>query len=150
MSPGLLDAIAKKINVYPDYLAGKYSWTFQLPIMREDGVRDYWISHFMQPTSYPYMFAKQKKLGTHQYLLNTLLIHGISEDSFRNLDASNQHDLKISLDYSTTDLLRRWFPNAKPANQIDYQLAIEWQTEADVMEALLDYLIERGLVTEIK
>ena len=35
--PELLDQIAKKLDVYPDYLAGRYAWTLDLDIMKEEG-----------------------------------------------------------------------------------------------------------------
>ena len=47
--PELLDQIAKKLDVYPDYLAGRYAWTLDLDIMKEEGVLDYWREHYLNP-----------------------------------------------------------------------------------------------------
>lgn len=150
ISRGLLDAIAKEINVQPDYLIGKYSWTRKLPIMEEPGVRDYWDEHFLCPSKYPYIFANQAKLGTYRHLLNTLLIHGVSEEEYMKLDAKERHRVEFYLDRVTTDILQHWFPEADFSDRVDYYLAMEWNEKRpeDVIEALLPYLIERGLAEE--
>lgn len=146
ISPGLLDEIAKKANVQPKYLAGKYSWTLKLPIMDEPGVRDYWVEHFLMPSSYPYILVEQARLGTYRHMLNTLLIHGVSEEAFKSLDDKERHRVEFHLDRMTTKLLQHWFPEADFSDRVDYYLAMEWETENDVMDALFDYLVERGLV----
>jgi len=146
MSPGLLNAIAKEIDVHPDYLAGKYCWTRELPIMNEPGVREYWDEHFLCPANYPYILFEQAKVGSHQHLVNTLIIHGISDAAFKNLDTETRQKIESSIDQATTELLHRWFPKAESASLTDYYLAMEWQDERDVIEAMLDYLEEQGLV----
>ena len=146
ISPGLLDEIAKKANVQPKYLVGEYSWTLKLPIMNEPGVRDYWVEHFLMPSSYPYILVEQARLGTYRHMLNTLLIHGVSEEAFKSLDDKERHRVEFHLDRMTTKLLQHWFPEADFSDRVDYYLAMEWETENDVMDALLDYLDEQGLV----
>lgn len=146
ISPGLLDEIAKKANVQPKYLAGEYSWTLKLPIMDEPGVRDYWVEHFLMPSSYPYILVEQARLGTYRHMLNTLLIHGVSEEAYKSLDDKERHRVEFHLDRMTTKLLQHWFPEADFSDRVDYYLAMEWETENDVMDALLDYLVERGLI----
>ena len=47
--PELLDRIAKKLDVYPPYLAGRYAWTLKLSIMDEEGVCDYWQDTYLDP-----------------------------------------------------------------------------------------------------
>lgn len=145
ISPGLLDAIAKKIDVYPDYLAGKYCWTLSLPVMDDPEICDYWLEHYMMPRSYPYILEDQAGLGTRQHLLNTLLIHGVSEEAFRGLDAKERHSLEFQIDRKTTMILQHWFPEADFSERVDYYLAMEWQTEADVMDALSDYFLEQDI-----
>ena len=47
--PELLDRIARKLDVYPPYLAGRYAWTLKLSIMDEEGVCDYWRDTYLDP-----------------------------------------------------------------------------------------------------
>ena len=47
--PELLDRIAKKLDVYPPYLAGRYAWTLKLSIMEKEGACDYWRDTYLDP-----------------------------------------------------------------------------------------------------
>ena len=47
--PELLDRIARKLDVYPPYHAGRYAWTLKLSIMDEEGVCDYWRDTYLDP-----------------------------------------------------------------------------------------------------
>ena len=49
MTPRMIDALAKTMEVDPDYLAGKYLWTLKLPIMDEGDVREYWLENCLDP-----------------------------------------------------------------------------------------------------
>ena len=143
----LLDRIAKKLDVYPDYLAGRYAWTLKLDIMNEDGVREYWRYTFLDPKHFPYRLAEQFRLGSYQHLMNTLMMHDVSESEYKSLDWDQRHELESYLDRYTTRILHHWFPeHAKPMESLDYFEAMEWKDERDVIEAMLDYLEERGLV----
>ena len=143
----LLERIAYRINVHPDYLAGKYSWTMALPVMDEEGVRDYWRDHFLDPSHFPYLHREQEGVAVRDHLKDTLLLHGVSWEEFSAKPANVQQRIKDQLDRMTTKVLSVWFPDCTPEYFIDMQEAMEWQTEQDVYEALLDYLVERGLAT---
>ena len=113
--PELLDQIAKKLDVYPDYLAGRYAWTLNLDIMKEEGVLDYWREHYLNPKQFPYKLAEQLRLGSYQQLIDTLLIHGISEAEYKGLNWDKRHELERELDRQTTRILNHWFPDhARP------------------------------------
>lgn len=146
--PELLDQIAKKLDVYPDYLAGRYAWTLNLDIMKEEGVLDYWREHYLNPKQFPYKLAEQLRLGSYRQLIDTLLIHGISEAEYKGLSWDKRHELERELDRQTTRILNHWFPDhARPVEDLEYFQTMEWQDERDVIEAMLDYLEDRGLVT---
>ena len=146
--PELLDQIAKKLDVYPDYLAGRYAWTLNLDIMKEEGVLDYWREHYLNPKQFPYKLAEQLRLGSYRQLIDTLLIHGISEAEYKGLNWDKRHELERELDRQTTRILNHWFPDhARPVEDLEYFQTMEWQDERDVIEAMLDYLEDRGLVT---
>lgn len=63
----------------------------------------------------------------------------------KELDSEKRHRMERQLDSMTTELLRQWFPEADLSDKANYYQAMEWKTEDDVMEALIDYLVERGL-----
>lgn len=145
----LLDEIAKKLDVHPDYLAGKYAWTLTRPkIMELDGVRDYWRDNYLDPSLFPYRLYEQERVGLYKQLLDTLQIHGISEADYRKLDWDQRRELQRSLDRSTTQVLNHWFPNrAKPIKDVEYFRMMEWEEDRDVVDALEEYLAERGFIT---
>ncbi len=143
----LLERIARRINVHPDYLAGKYSWTMALPVMDEEGVRDYWRDTYLDPKHFPYLHREQEGVAVRDHLKDTLLLHGISWEEFSSKPVNVQQRIKDQLDRMTTKVLSAWFPNCTPEYFIDMQEAMEWKTERDVYEAMLDYLVERGLAT---
>ena len=145
----LLDEIAQKLDVYPDYLAGKYAWTLNLDIMDEEGVRDYWRENYLHPSHFPYQLVKQERLGLRRQLLDTLLIHGISETDYEALTWEQRRGLRQDIDQRTTRTLLRWFPDsAKPAADLEYFQAMEWRKDnvGDVIDTMFDYLREKGLI----
>lgn len=145
--PELLDRIAKKLDVYPPYLAGRYAWTLRLSIMDKEGVRDYWRDNYLDPSQFPYQLVEQERLGAYRQLIDTLLIHGISEADYKKLKWDQRRELQQDLDHYTTRMLRHWFPDiARPVEDLEYFQTMEWKDEDDVIEAMLDYLEEQGLV----
>lgn len=143
----VLDEIAKAIDVYPDFLRGKYLWTLDLDIMQYQEVRDHWLEHYLNPIFFPYRMYEQRNLGSRKHFMNTLLMHGVSEDEFRRLPKREQDSLKHWLNVRITETLKHWFPDTACLDQVDYSDVYEWQTENDVYEAMLDFLVERGYVT---
>ncbi|WP_165252822.1 hypothetical protein [Adlercreutzia sp. ZJ304] len=147
ISYALLDEIAKKLDVHPDYLAGKYAWTLELEIMNNESVRDYWRGNYLDPKQFPYQLVEQERIGVNKQLMDTLLIHGISEGDFKKLSWSQRRELEQTLDRYTTQILHHWFPTiAKPVEDLEYFQTMGWQDEGDVIDAMLEYLEERDFV----
>lgn len=144
MTPKLLDDIAKKIDVYPDYLAGNYAWT--LDVLDDEGARQHFMDTFMNPDNYPYIRKQQEDLSTHRHLLNTLLMHGIDEGQFKSLSQKDRDRLRHHLDLAITDVLKNYFPRCTTMERVDYIESFDWETEQDVIEAMFTYLEEHGLL----
>lgn len=146
ITPQLLDEIAKAIDVYPDFLRGKYLWTLDIDIMQYQEVREHWLEHYLNPNYFPYRMQEQRNLGSRKHFMNTLLMHGVSEDEFQQLPKRDQDSLKHWLNVRITETLKRWFPDTACQDQVDYSDVYEWQTESDVYEVMLDWLVESGYV----
>lgn len=144
ISPDLLDAIAKEIDVYPDYLVGKYAWT--LDVLPGEGAKEHFRKNYMNPDAYSYRRKRQQALGTHRHLMNTLMMHGIEEGQYYALDQSDRDSLFRRIDVVTTNVLKDFFPDPSRMERVDYVQDYEWETDRDVIEVMLDYLIEHGLV----
>lgn len=70
-----------------------------------------------------------------------------TEDEFRRLSKREQDSLKHRLNVRITETLKHWFPDTACLDQVDYSDVFEWQTESDVHEAMLDWLVEKGYAT---
>lgn len=90
---------------------------------------------------------EQRNLGSRKHFMNTLLMHGVSEDEFRRLPKREQDSLKHRLNVRITETLEHWFPDTACLDQVDDSDVYEWQTESDVHEVLHDFLLEKGYVT---
>lgn len=145
ISPDLLDAIAKKIDVYPDYLVGKYAWT--LGVLPDEGAKEHFRKNYMNPDAYRYRRKRQQALGTRRHLMNTLMMHGIQEERYYALDQSDRDSLFRRIDVATTNVLKDFFPESSKMELVDYVQDFEWETDRDVIEVMLDYLIEHGLAS---
>lgn len=143
----LLEEISRKLDVYPDYLAGRYAWTLKLEIMEEDGVRDYWKNNHLHPSQFPYHLVEQERHGLRKQLLDTLLKHGISEGEYAELNWEQRRKLRRELDRQTARTLSRWFPeHTGMAEDLECYQIMEWQDESDVIDSMFEYLRERGLI----
>jgi hypothetical protein len=146
MSPGLIDAVAREIDVDPEYLAGKYVWTLRLPVMDEADCREYWKEHHLHPKWFPYMHHEQDELGIYRYLRDTLLVHGISQEAYEMLSRQERQSLQRDLDHVTTRVLRHYLHEGEYIETIEYRQVMDWQSEADVIDTLFSHLEDLGLI----
>lgn len=147
ISPKLLDDIARTLDVSLDYLAGKYCYTLEYPIMEHEGVEEYWTENYLNPDRFPYELEERKDLDTYQHLLDTLRLHGVGDDEYKRLDMRDRFKLEEKIDLAVTKILKEWFPDCTRSEVIDYEEASAWRDERDVIEAMLDFLVEKGYVT---
>lgn len=147
ISPKLLDDLARTLNVSPDYLAGKYCRTLEYPIMELEGVEEYWIENYLNPDRFPYEPDETKSPDTYQHLLDTLRVHGVNDDEYNKLDMRDRSRLEEKINLAVTSVLKEWFPDCAHSAAIDYEDASAWRDEQDVIEAMLDFLVEKGYAT---
>lgn len=107
MTPELLDACAKALDVHPDYLAGKYCRTLDYDIMRDEETRQHWLETAMAPAAHPYKYFKQQGINTRVHFYDTLLLHGVERDAFESLSRNEQEDIERALDWAETSILRK-------------------------------------------
>ena len=150
MSPRLLKAIAIKLNVNIEYLAGEYNAYQKLPIMSIEGVREYWDENYMHPDLFPYMQTEQQQIKLSDHLTQTLLLHGVTKDEFQQLKPDERREISRRVDNAVTRALVEKFPHCRHAEWVEYNSSIDWENkeslERDVTEALLPYLETRGII----
>ena len=146
ITPQLLDEIARAIDVHPDFLRGKYLWTLKIDIMKNPEVRNHWLEHYLNPAYFPYRMHERERIGSRKHFFNTLLMHGVGEEEFRKLPRDKQRSLVEDLNVKTTGILKSYFPNSAQLDYTDDADIFEWQTERDVYEAMIEWLVEKGYV----
>lgn len=142
MSAELLNEIAKKVNVNPNYLRGVDAWT--LDVLPDKESQTEFLKRYMMPRQHPYIEAEQDRLGIPEHIKTTLLMHGVNQQAYSNLTQNQRERLFHELDSATTKVLRKWFPDCREANAIVYRKLLSWETEQDVMDAMIDFFISRG------
>lgn len=142
ISPDLLEAVAKRLNVHPDYLSGKDAWTCEC--LPEDDARKVFLERYMRPEQHPYIDVEQERMGVDGYIKATLLMHGVDWSSYLQLSRGSREYLFSTLDEAVTSVLKRWFPDCEPARMVALREAYVFLTPQDVGEAMHDYYIERG------
>ena len=147
ITPRMIDALAKEMNVDPRYLAGKYLWTLELPIMGECDVREYWLENHLHPKWFPYIHHEQEEVGVYKHLHDTLLMHGIDQETYKKLTPKERWDLKHDLDRMVTKVLRHHLHLGDLIEGVEQRQDLEWQNEDDVFDTLMPHLEELGLVT---
>lgn len=139
----LLDAIAERIDVHPDYLAGDFAWILELEGLNDEE-RRYLENVFLSPKRFPNMQKKREQLTHRRVFLDVLLLHDVDEKAFIKLDKTTQSRIMNRLDLLVTDYLNKTIGGAREARWLEYDLAMEWETEADVFEYLYDISEDTG------
>lgn len=146
MTPRMIDALAKTMEVDPDYLAGKYLWTLKLPIMDEGDVREYWLENCLDPKWHKYLHHEQDGIGVYKHLHDTLLMHDVDQKAYKELTSRERWGLMRDLDHMTTKIIRHYLHQGNLIEDVEYRQSMDWQTEDDVIDTLLPHLEDLGLV----
>ena len=112
VSPDLLDALGRYLNVEPDYLAGKYHRECEK--VKDPFIREIWIRS-LKAEKYPYILKQQKtniegKFLYDKYIEYVLTIHDISMEQFNSMEGEKRRDFQIALEGAIAPLLIKYFP----------------------------------------
>lgn len=107
----IMDRIARRLDVDPDYLSGKYHANankIQSPEVRDNILRQ------LTPDRFPYLFAQQRDRSDGRYLYdryleNILMIHNIAKHQFDQLPFEHQKKMQIELETAICQVLLRYF-----------------------------------------
>lgn len=111
ISPKLLDAIAKHLDVDPEYLSGKYhrnAEKYEDPYIRALALYN------LKAERYPYLLKQQRdKIDDHflydRYLENILIIHNLSLKQFNDLPFEVRKKMQLELEKSICRVLIKYF-----------------------------------------
>lgn len=112
VSPELLDALGRYLNVEPDYLSGKYHRECEK--VKNPFIKEIWMKS-LKAEKYPYILKQQKtkvegKFLYDKYIEYILIIHDISMEQFNNMEEETRRDFQIALEDAIAPLLIKFFP----------------------------------------
>ena len=112
VSPDLLNALGKYLNVEPDYLAGKYHRECEK--VKDPFIREIWMRE-LKAEKYPYILKQQKtkiegKFLYDKYVEYVLTIHDISIEQLNGMEKEKRKDFQIALEEAIAPLLIKYFP----------------------------------------
>lgn len=112
VSPDLLDALGKYLNVEPDYLAGKYHRECEK--VKDPFIREIWMRE-LKAEKYPYILKQQKtkiegKILYDKYVEYVLTIHDISIEQLNSMEKEKRRDFQIALEEAIAPLIIKYFP----------------------------------------
>lgn len=137
VSPELLDALGRYLNVEPDYLSGKYHRECEK--VKNPIVRDVWLNS-LKAEKYPYILKQQKTMIEGRFLYDKymeylLVIHDISMEQFNNMKEETRSDFQIALEDAIAPLLIKYFPQNAFGND-------SWPDVYRLQSEIEDYITE--------
>ena len=111
ISPILLDEIAKRLDVDPDYLSGRYHEEAER--CSDPTIQKIWL-HNLKAEKYPYLLVQQRDRSDgrfiyDRYLENILVIHNISLNQFKVLPFDKQKNMQVELENAICQVLLQYF-----------------------------------------
>lgn len=111
ISPKLLDAIAKHLDVDPKYLSGEYHRNAE---KYEDSYIRALALYNLKAERYPYLLKQQRdKIDDHflydRYLENILIVHNLALKQFNDLPFEIKKKLQLELEDSICRILTKYF-----------------------------------------
>jgi len=111
VTPDIMDRIARRLDVDPDYLSGKYHANankIQVPEVRDIILRQ------LTPDRFPYLFVQQRDRSDGRYLYdryleNILVIHNIAMHQFDELPFEHQKKMQVELETAICQVLLKYF-----------------------------------------
>lgn len=112
VSPELLDALGRHLDVEPDYLSGKYHRT--LKKISDDKVIFY-LKKDLCAKKFPYIKKQQGTMHEGKFLYDKylefiLIIHDISTKQFDNMTFEQQKLLQLDIEDAIVPILMKHFP----------------------------------------
>lgn len=106
----LLEAIAKYLDVEPDYLTGKYDERFSklFPEPRDEETERIFES-MLAPEKFPYHDSQKKDLLYDRFLDSVLMLHDISPRQMRELSEEKQRQFQLDMEMALCPVIQKYF-----------------------------------------
>lgn len=110
ISAELLDALAKRLDVAPDYLTGKYardfSKLFPEPLDAESTAI---LEGMLAPERFPYLMSQHRTDLYDRYIDGILMIHDISFRQYSEMPADSKRQFELDIERAVCPVIRKYF-----------------------------------------
>ena len=99
ISPEILEALAKRLDIDPDYLRGKYDHFYDLIADGfEEKQREIYLKKMLDPGRYPYYIGANQIKLYEGYMNGILMLHGISNHQYDELSPEKRKAFQIDIE----------------------------------------------------
>lgn len=110
ISPEILEALAKRLDIDPDYLRGKYDHFYDLIADGfDEKQREIYLKKMLDPGHYPYYRGKNQIKLYEGYMDGILMLHGISNRQYDELSPEKRKAFQIDIEKAVGTVIEKYF-----------------------------------------
>lgn len=110
ISPEILEALAKRLDIDPDYLRGKYDHFYDLIADGfDEKQREIYLKKMLDPGRYPYYRGKNQIKLYEGYMDGILMLHGISNRQYDELSPEKRKAFQIDIERAVEVVIEKYF-----------------------------------------
>jgi hypothetical protein len=110
ISQEILEALAKRLDIDPDYLRGKYDHFYDLIADGfDEKQREIYLKKMLDPGRYPYYRGKNQIKLYEGYMDGILMLHGISNRQYDELSPEKRKAFQIDIEKAVGTVIEKYF-----------------------------------------
>lgn len=110
ISAELLDALAKRLDVAPDYLTGKYARDFSKLFPEPfDAESTAILERMLAPERFPYLMSQNRTDLYDRYIDGILMLHDISFRQYSEMSADSKRQFELDIERAICPVIRKYF-----------------------------------------
>lgn len=110
ISPEILEALAKRLDIDPDYLRGKYDHFYDLIADGfDEKQREIYLKKMLDPGRYPYYRGANQIKLYEGYMNGILMLHGISNHQYDELSPEKRKAFQIDIEKAVGTVIEKYF-----------------------------------------
>lgn len=110
ISPEILEALAKRLDIDPGYLRGKYDHFYDLIADGfDEKQREIYLKKMLDPGRYPYYIGANQIKLYEGYMDGILMLHGISNRQYDELSPEKRKAFQIDIEKAVGTVIEKYF-----------------------------------------
>lgn len=110
IKPELIEALAKRLDVAPDYLRGEYDCIYEQFADNFTGKqREAYLKTMLAPERFPYYMGRNKTMLYDNYMDGILMLHDISHRQYNELSPEKRRQFQIDIEQAIGSVIKKYF-----------------------------------------